>query len=260
MYLSDSYKMSEICDHFDVSKYKIRKVLLLNNIKSKSSKKYKYYDDIFEVIDNEEKAYWLGFLYADGYVRKRQYSSELRLKISEKDKEHLIKFKKFMSPDNIKIKNETSGNSRCVKVSINSKKIVSDLINLGCTNNKSKTITMPKIPDNLIDHFIRGYFDGDGWIIIDKNKKPAFGIISGSIEMVKSINNIISERSKIKINKIYNYKTYYNFTYKSYTDIIKISNFLYKKSNIHLIRKKNKFDEICILYDNHKNKNSKKWN
>jgi len=111
-----------------------------------------------------------------------------------------------MSPDNIKIKNETSGNSRCVKVSINSKKIVSDLINLGCTNNKSKTITMPKIPDNLIDHFIRGYFDGDGWIIIDKNKKPAFGIISGSIEMVKSINNIISERSKIKINKIYNYK------------------------------------------------------
>lgn len=257
MYMSNNYKMSELCDYFNVSKHKIRKVLLLNNIESKSSKKYEYYDNIFEVIDSEEKAYWLGFLYADGYVRERKSSSELRLKLSIKDKDHLLKFKKFISPDDIPVVNELSGNSKCVKVSINSRKIVKDLIKLGCTNKKSKNIKIPKIHNSFINHFIRGYFDGDGWIIIDKNKKPAFGIVSSSKEMIKSINNIISENSNIEENKIYDYLTYYNFTYKSHADIIKISEFLYKKSNIFLLRKKYKFDDILNLYENNKNKSSK---
>lgn len=261
MYKSNIYTMSYLCEYFNVSKFKIRKVLLSNNIESKSSKKYKYYDDIFENIDNEEKAYWLGFLYADGYIRERKSSSELRLKLSVKDREHLIKFKNFMSPDNnIPIVDEINGNSKCVKVSINSRKIVKDLINLGCTNNKSKTIKMPKISDNLLNHFIRGYFDGDGWIIIDKNNIPAFGIVSGSKEMIESINYFISKKSNIKENKIYNYVSYFNFTYKSYTDIIKISKFLYQESSVYLVRKKDKFDEIFNLYENHKNKDSKKWN
>ena len=260
MYKSDNYKMSELCEYFNVSKHKIRKVLLLNNIESKSSKKYRYHDDIFETIDNEEKAYWLGFLYADGYVRERKSSSEVRLKLSIKDIEHLMRFKIFISPDDIPIVNETTGNSKCVKVSINSRKIVRDLINLGCTNKKSKTIKMPKITDNLLNHFIRGYFDGDGWIVIDKNKIPAFGIVSGSKEMIESVNSIISKKSNIKENKIYDHKSYYNFTYKSYTDIIKISEFLYKQSGIYLVRKKDKFNDIFNLYQNHKNKDSKRWN
>jgi hypothetical protein len=260
MYKSNIYKMSDLCKYFNVSKHKIRKSLLLNSVESKSSKKYKYYDNIFEIVDNEEKAYWLGFLFADGYVRERKSSSELRLKLSIKDREHLIEFKKFISPDDLPIVNELSGNSQCVKVSVNSRKIVKDLINLGCTNNKSKTIKMPNISDTLLSHFIRGYFDGDGWIIIDKNKKPAFGIVSASIEMLISLNLSISEKSNIKESKIYDYTSYYNFSYKSYTDIIKISEFLYKQSSIYLIRKKDKFDDVLSLYQNHKNKDSKRWN
>lgn len=259
MYKSNIYKMSEICEYFNVSKLKIRKVLLLNNIESKTSKKYRYYDDIFETIDNEEKAYWLGFLYADGYVRERRSSSELRLKLSIKDIDHLLKFKLFISPDEIPVVDELSGNSKCVKISINSRKIVKDLINLGCTNNKSKTIKMPKIIDSLICHFIRGYFDGDGWIFIDKNMSPSFGVVSGSKEMIESINLIVSKYSNITKNKIYDYINYYNFSYRSCTDIIKISNFLYNQSSIYLLRKKNKFDEVYSLYENNKNKKSKKW-
>ena len=260
MYLSNEYKMSDLCEYFNVSKHKIRKVLLSNNVKSKSSKKYRYYEDIFEVIDNEEKAYWLGFLYADGYVRERKSSSEMRLKLSIKDIKHLNEFKKFISPDELPIFNELSGNSQCVKLSVNSRKIVKDLINLGCTNRKSKTIKMPEINDNLINHFIRGFFDGDGWILIDKNNKPSFGVVSGSKEMLESINDIIFKKSNIKKNKIYDYTTYYNFMYKSYTDIIKISKFLYNESSIFLVRKRDKFNEVLSIYQNHKNKNTNRWN
>ena len=52
----------------------------------------KYYrnSNIFEKIDTEEKAYWLGFLYADGYVDPER--GEIILGLAEKDKEHINKF------------------------------------------------------------------------------------------------------------------------------------------------------------------------
>lgn len=53
---------------------------------------------IFENIDNEEKAYWLGFLYADGSVGSTDYRVELGL--AEKDLEHIKKFKNFIGLDN----------------------------------------------------------------------------------------------------------------------------------------------------------------
>jgi intein-encoded DNA endonuclease-like protein len=119
---------------------------------------------------------------------------------------------------------------------------------------------MPEIHDGLINHFVRGFFDGDGWILIDKNNIPCFGIVSASKDMLESINNIISERSYIKKNKIYDYISYFNFSYKSYTDIIKVSEFLYNQSSIFLIRKRDKFNEVLNKYQNHKNKESKRWN
>ena len=32
--------------------------------------KYDRNSNVFEKIDTEEKAYWLGFLYADGYINE----------------------------------------------------------------------------------------------------------------------------------------------------------------------------------------------
>ncbi len=55
-------------------------------------RKYSFDEDYFEIIDNEHKAYWLGFLYADGYVNSQKSSFELR--VQEKDLSHLEKFKK----------------------------------------------------------------------------------------------------------------------------------------------------------------------
>ena len=43
--------------------------------------------DYFKEIDTEDKSYWLGFLYADGSVRKNTNTVELSLKGS--DIEHL---------------------------------------------------------------------------------------------------------------------------------------------------------------------------
>lgn len=63
-------------------------------IKTKTQKKYFYDETFFEKIDTEEKAYWLGFLYADGCVQENKKRKRCILELAEKDKEHLILFAK----------------------------------------------------------------------------------------------------------------------------------------------------------------------
>ena len=48
--------------------------------------------------------------------------------------------------------------------------MANDLINLGCIPNKSLILLPPKLKDEFISHFIRGYFDGDGSIGKYKNR------------------------------------------------------------------------------------------
>lgn len=124
----------------------------------------KFNKHIFDVIDTEEKAYWLGFIFADGYISSRDNSFELSLKGS--DIEHLHKFNKFMehNKDNVKlgeVKNKDKTFLRC-RWGIVNKHLWNTLNNLGCTPRKSLTLQFPNIPEELEIPFIRGYFDGDG--------------------------------------------------------------------------------------------------
>lgn len=249
MYLSNDYKVDEICKYFNVSKFKIRSILIKNNIVSKSSKKYSYNENIFENIDNEEKAYWLGFLYADGYVRSDKRGNELKLKLGVKDKEHLLKFKIFISDDEIPVFYEEYKNSKCYKVSINSKKIVNDLIKLGCINKKSLIIKFPIIKDELKNHFIRGYFDGDGSISYSK-KMVLLNIISGSNIFLSEISKVFESIGTKNSNLVGVSNIYKYIQFSKMEDLYKIYQFLYKDSSIFLDRKKIKYTYII---DNYKN-------
>ena len=231
MYLSNDYKVDEICKYFNVSKFKIRSILIKNNIVSKSSKKYSYNENIFENIDNEEKAYWLGFLYADGYVRSDKRCNELKLKLGVKDKEHLLKFKIFISDDEIPVVYEEYKNSKCYKVSINSKKIVNDLIKLGCINKKSLIIKFPIIKDELKNHFIRGYFDGDGSISYSK-KMVLLNIISGSNIFLSEISKVFESIGTKNSNLVGVSNIYKYIQFSKMEDLYKIYQFLYKDSSI----------------------------
>lgn len=125
----------------------------------------KFNEHIFDQIDSEEKAYWLGFIFADGYISssplregvKSIYQFEISLGI--KDIEHLNKFKKFIEFK----KDIITDKSRCRFIVAN-KHLWITLNELGCTPNKSLSLKFPNIPQNLVRHFIRGYFDGDGCI------------------------------------------------------------------------------------------------
>lgn len=125
-------------------------------------------ENFFDVIDTEEKAYWLGFMYADGYVSKKDGGIELSLKSS--DINHLRKFTKSLDFTN---KHLFQDDIRC-RITFRNKHMRQSLINLGCVPQKSLILTCPnktQVPSFLFNHFARGYVDGDGYIGIGLNHK-----------------------------------------------------------------------------------------
>jgi len=139
---------------------------------------YKVDENYFDHIDSEEKAYILGFFYADGCnsIDENSYSHEISFTQLEQDIDILEKIKKSMKSEHplYKIIQKSNGKVK-YKLSIKSRKLSDSLYNLGGINNKSLTL---KFPDeslfankSLIRHFIRGYFDGDGCVWNGKRKK-----------------------------------------------------------------------------------------
>ena len=91
--------LKKVAKSFGVSLRPIKRILEKNNVEL-TNRRYNVNHEYFKIIDSEEKAYWLGFLYADGCVRKSKSGSQVVLKLSTKDEGHLIKFKN----DNIRKK------------------------------------------------------------------------------------------------------------------------------------------------------------
>lgn len=110
--------------------------------------KYKYNKDYFNKIDTADKAYWLGFLYADGsinryYKNEKLRSMTLEIGLADKDRNHLEKFKKCLD-SNIPIFeriNKLKGKEyKSVRIQLNNTKICYDLCDLGCTPHKTYDI------------------------------------------------------------------------------------------------------------------------
>lgn len=215
-----------------------------------ANKKYDVDENYFENINTEEKSYWLGFLYADGYVRmKNDRSGELKLKLKRSDKNHIELFKKCLGSthkitDGIS-KVTISGRtytSECSTISIYNTKMVNDLISHGCMNNKTFKISLPNLREDLMRHFIRGYFDGDGHITNSKKNYFQIGIL-GNEKFISSLYDllngyIIGDIYKHKKGKVFNLHIGNNYS------CIRIRNYFYDNSNIYLNRKKIIFDKI----------------
>ena len=217
----------------------------------------KFNEHIFDVIDTEEKAYWLGFIYADGYISSStdEYTFELSLK--ESDKQHLYKFNRFMQhiKDNVKVSKSICNNKifgRC-RWSVANKHLWNTLNNYGCTPNKSLILQFPKFSifksKKLIKHFIRGYVDGDGCISyvktddskINSNYSPQVSIL-GTKEFLGTLVKLFN-CGHIKTTK----SNCFNLVF-SQNKSRKLLHLLYDNASIYLNRKYNRamfFENAC---------------
>lgn len=205
-------------------------------------RKYTFNKDYFKSIDSEEKAYWLGFISADGYLNKK--GNTLGICLNEKDKIHLEKFKKSIEyTGDIKHRkgkydiNHKETNK--VTLEIYSVELSNDLNKLGLDYQKSYSLKGLSIPETLINHFIRGYFDGDGCVFEYSKKQSRYNCgftFTGTKDFLTYVNNQLPEPCK---NLTFDKRTTGSYTLylASMKRFLITKEFLYRNATIYLDRK-----------------------
>lgn len=266
----------EIGELYGVSASAILIFLKKIGIKPRVGKRILYDIDesFFEIIDTEEKAYFLGFLYADGTMDDSTCS--IKMELGEKDKEILEKLNNCIKSNaplgfsNWKRRFPTKQNSYILRM--NRKKMFDDLIRLGCVPRKSLILEFPnknQVPSHLIRHFVRGYFDGDGCIHVKnqyKKKKNSVTIV-GSKPFCETLYKILTENLGIKVSiKKDSKSSIYYLSICAINDIKILSDYFYIDCKIKLERKYNIFLEfiktryIPFIHNNSfKERNLKRW-
>lgn len=146
----------------------------------------------FENIDSKEKAYWLGFLCADGGINIRE--TQLQVHLSIKDEDQINKFIKVVgaNPDKKRYYGPYEHSGKSVMVFIIDKVFVSHLVGQGCTYDKTSTLRLPSFGNMKLDlAFLMGYFDGDG-------RESDCQISSSNWNMLEDIKNRYDIESKIR--------------------------------------------------------------
>lgn len=251
-YVNSNASVIDCAKKFKIGKNTLRTYLkehnLIKNLKH-YQKDISYDEKFFDNIDTEEKAYWLGFIMADGYTRlnKKNNPAQTSIEINKKDVEILNAFKNSVKSNHIireRSRRTINGKtSELCSITISSQHFTSKLISYGVIPNKTYIgfINEEIFNDNeeLIFHYLRGYSDGDG--TINKNRGSyVFKLVIKSESILNTIKNWIKKYCNIdpkiilwkdKLGSAYrlsiqNKKEYFIFLDK-----------LYKNANIYLERK-----------------------
>ena len=227
-------------------------------------KKYPYTCDYhyFDEIDTEEKAYWLGFLTADGWINKNDKNNAgvTGIELQYGDINHLKKFNKSIGgnyqitdrwkPCTISTKDKEKKHHLCC-IRIFSLTMYNSLVDKGFTKDKSYDYHIPILRKDLIRHYVRGYFDGDGCFTFT-NKSFHINFVTAS----KALNNDLSQLLKsegfspVQSDYINDFNTYmYRLDMCRHNEKLKFLDWIYKDSNIYLDRKYKKYLKVKKHYE-----------
>lgn len=219
--------------------------------KYKRNRKYQCDENFFEQIDTQEKAYILGFLYADGYVNEKKNS--VYLSLQERDKDILEKINNcIQSRPLIFVVHKKERQYPMYRMVVCSKKVVEDLKRHGCFQAKTYTLQFPTtVSDELMPHFIRGYMDGDG-CISKSLTLPSVSFI-GSKYMILSLRDFVKTTLGIHMTTFEQKTKYNNGITNSIINggkqVRKFLDYLYKDSTIFLERKHNRYLSLKNRYE-----------
>jgi len=195
-------------------------------------------------------AYILGFTYADGNI----YRTTLSWDIQKRDLDILERINKVLH-SSYPIKER----ERSCRIKINNQILIKGALKRGLLPRKSFRIAFPKIPREFARHFIRGYLDGDGWIIHRSERNEVdLGFVCGNESFLQGLNEIIKKtlnvsgrvRTKTKITPTGLKSTTYHLEYYS-SSAVEIADWLYRdlsKKDLYLKRKYLKYLEARRIY------------
>jgi len=253
----EGFVYTDIKEKLNIGERSIAKILdskgIIRRRPSEYTRKYTADYTFFDKIDNEYKAYWLGFLYADGYIseKDKNNSAHVSLYLKDEDEQHIELFKRVMRAENpLEHRDYTTPlgkKNRSCGITIRHEHLVNSLIDKGCVNNKSLILTFPtreQVPEVYVSHFIRGYFDGDGCISKTKNNRFSFQMC-GTYEFLTGVLDFLGVSQKLHQGKNKE-KNNYSFIIKGNKQIERLMRILYNDSHIFLKRKAILFLELQL--------------
>jgi hypothetical protein len=230
-------KIKEIAKLLNVNRATVENHLHKNNVIVLNCLDKTKNENFFEKIDSEYKAYFLGYIVADGSLLKN--SNKIQFTINSQDDYILEFFKNIINSSNIvrryeiydKRTNKTYNSS---VFGITSKKMRDDLSDKGINSDKTTNFIWPKnIPDNLIHHFLRGMFDGDGHI---SKTRVRISLIS-TIQFLNILNNKFFNTKNHKIYDVKKDKNVYKINIQKSYDVLTFLDYIYKDATVFLKRK-----------------------
>lgn len=224
--------------------------------------KYKINSGFFKKW-SPEMSYTFGFICADGSLEDASYLRGKYIRICSKDIEILHKIKAAMSSEHrivtVKPKNIFSRGIKylCKEnylLRIGDHDLYKDLVGLGITPRKSKTIKLFDVPPEQLSHFVRGYLDGDGCIYYQKEKKRLSVIFtSGSNAFLKRLSQVLKYACDLKKHNIIFSSRAFQLKYST-KESIKLLGWIYtiKPGDLLLPRKQSIYNSFII--------DNPKWN
>jgi hypothetical protein len=208
-------------------------------------KQYSVNQNYFDLINTEDKAYFLGLMASDGCITNK---NRLLIGLAKEDEEVLELFKNSIAYTGplYNVKGRTIKHKDQIRLQIRNSTLFNSLINLGIVERKSLILTFPNetlVPKNLQCHFIRGYFDGDGSVKF--NHDSIHIRFTGTFDILDSIQNIFINNcavSKLKMYQANKQRNTYEFTYGGDMQGMRIYDYMYKDATIFMKRKKDKFN------------------
>lgn len=258
-YITKNYNRktsSSLAKKFNVSGSYISKIWRENGLIGKESRMYYLNEDYFSEINRSDKAYILGVIASDGCVYKRDDKciGSLSFQFHIQEKEIIDIILKFMEAEY-----SPSIRENRISLQINSDKIFYDLNKYNIVPNKTWIYEPCILEDNLMWHFLRGFFDGDGSIYHLKNCENTLSkweiSICGNKNTINIINNFLTKHNiksnvyQDKRNEKYSHEFYY-LKIKANKEKYKFIDALYKDSEeIRLSRKYLKCMKYIELYN-----------
>lgn len=206
-----------------------------SKIQSQNARKYNINQDYFKTWSNN-MAYILGLWFADGCI----YGGKMfDITLHKKDKYILKRISEELEYEG---KLYDYVDRQAARINFSCVTIYRDIVNLGGTERKSNTITFPDVPSGFLPDFIRGYFDGDGCVMLLKNNRLNTAFTSGSIAFIYELWDILRSECGVVGGSYDKSCVSLKFGKK---DSIKIGEYMYKDDpELYLKRKKEKFDRF----------------
>lgn len=258
MYLEENKTPKEIGEFYNAARYQVNYILQKYGVQksvSEAKREYTINEHFFDKIDTQNKAYVLGFLYADGY--NNRINNTVVLSLKRDDEEILLKIREAVGSNKPLYHHDymhSDGVERHMsQLTFSSRQMCEQLEKWGMTQAKTFTIDFPNfLSDDLVSHFIRGYFDGDGCVSETKDLTRRAGV-KCFITMMSSMQLCVHMQEYLLKNQDIDFKVNHPTGHSelngiirssSKSNIIKFINYIYKDAELYMERKHSKCLEI----------------